>query len=554
MKKNVWQWPGLLVLLGLVSGAPVAGEELYNGIVLPAQWPPGRRLDDLRAGEPMPVPYLKNPPAVIPIDVGRQLLVDDFLVERTSLQRRFYQAEFYAHNPVLKPDRRWEKIYPVHTSMAFSDGAFFDPRDKLFKMWYMSGYFGDTSYAVSKDGLTWSKPSLDVQPGTNVVLLAGQRDSASVWLDLETKDPSQRFKLFQFQRDCWRASVHTSADGAHWSPPTWCGVSGDRSTFFYNPFRKVWVFSIRDAVNAPPWDYKSVPPRQIGRSRRYWESKDFLAGVKWQDFREGSEQKPGQPALWLASDKLDSTETGAKALKAELYNFDAVAYESVLLGLFSIWHSNSVAGRPKINDIMLGFSRDGFHWDRPSRRPVIPVADDSQAWNWANVQSVGGGCLVVKDKLFFYASGRNGKTENTGLAFLRRDGFASLDAGSEEGQLTTRPLRFQGKYLFVNVAAAKGQLRVEVLDREGKVLEPFSLANAEVISLDKTLQQVSWKGSSDLGRLAGQPVRFRFHLRNGSLFSFWVSPEVSGASHGYVAAGGPGFTGPRDTVGVEGYK
>ena len=45
-------------------------------------------------------------------------------------------------------------------------------------------------------------------------------------------------------------------------------------------------------------------------------------------------------------------------------------------------------------------------------------------------------------------------------------------------------------------------------------------------------------------------VRFRFHLRNGELYAFWVSPEASGASHGYVAAGGPGFTGMTDTVGA----
>jgi len=57
-----------------------------------------------------------------------------------------------------------------------------------------------------------------------------------------------------------------------------------------------------------------------------------------------------------------------------------------------------------------------------------------------------------------------------------------------------------------------------------------------------------------LAKLAGQPVRFRFHLKNGALYSFWVSPDASGASHGYVAAGGPGFTGPTDTVGAAAQK
>ena len=34
-----------------------------------------------------------------------------------------------------------------------------------------------------------------------------------------------------------------------------------------------------------------------------------------------------------------------------------------------------------------------------------------------------------------------------------------------------------------------------------------------------------------------------------SLYSFWVSPDKSGASYGYVGGGGPGFTGAIDTVG-----
>ena len=50
-----------------------------------------------------------------------------------------------------------------------------------------------------------------------------------------------------------------------------------------------------------------------------------------------------------------------------------------------------------------------------------------------------------------------------------------------------------------------------------------------------------WKGGADLSPLKGKTVHFRFQLSHGQLYSFWVSPETSGASHGYVAAGGPGF-------------
>ena len=94
-----------------------------------------------------------------------------------------------------------------------------------------------------------------------------------------------------------------------------------------------------------------------------------------------------------------------------------------------------------------------------------------------------------------------------------------------------------------------GELRVEALDEKGEAIAPFYRNNCTPVRADETQQKVGWKGADDLSQLAGKPVRFRFHLRQGHLYSFWVTPSKSGASHGYVAAGGPGFTGPTDTVG-----
>ena len=111
------QWLVSIWLLG-AGAAGVRGEEssptatddlsateLYNGIQLPSSWPPNvRHLN--RA--PMPVPYLSSLPKVVPIDVGRQLFVDDFLIERTTLQRQFHQARLHPASPVLAPDKSWE--------------------------------------------------------------------------------------------------------------------------------------------------------------------------------------------------------------------------------------------------------------------------------------------------------------------------------------------------------------------------------------------------------------------------------------------------------------
>ena len=528
--------------MALQGGVAVdAGETLYNGIVLPATWPP--RMAKLTR-EPMAPPYLAAPPKVIPIDVGRQLLVDDFLVESTTLTRTFHLAEYHPKTPVVKPDKPWEsgssRGKPAPCSMVFSDGVFYDPQDKLFKMWYMGGYVKSTCYATSTDGITWEKPDLDVKPGTNVVDVR-RRDSATVWLDLDERDPKKRFKLFNMCRaeKGWACFVHVSPDGIHWGEPVaQTKPLGDRTTVFYNPFRKVWVYGIR--CGAPG----------MGRSRRYREHPDPIAGATW---------KPAEAPLWIGADKNDPPRADLKT-PPQLYNHDAVAYESLMLGLFTIWPGQP-RDRAKPNYVCLGFSRDGFHWSRPDHRPFLDVSERYGDWNWGNVQSAGGGCLIVGDKLYFYVSARAGAQGSgasgvctTGLATLRRDGFASMDAAEAEGTLTTRAVSFGGKRLFVNAAADGGELRAEILDTDGKVIAPFTRDNCVPVRADKTLQAVTWKGASDLAAVAGKPVRFRFHLRNGRLYAFWVSPDASGASHGYVAAGGPGYTGPTDTVGKAALK
>jgi len=88
-----------------------AGEVLYNGIVLPASWPP--RMDQLPR-DPVEPAYLKSPPKVIPIDVGRQLFVDDFLIEETTLKRTYHQATFLqsvSQAMDLRRPRRRQRIW-----------------------------------------------------------------------------------------------------------------------------------------------------------------------------------------------------------------------------------------------------------------------------------------------------------------------------------------------------------------------------------------------------------------------------------------------------------
>src|ERR1051326_6060135 len=386
------------------------GDILYNGIRLPAVWPP--RIPSLTLDPPPLPPYLVSPPAVIPIDVGRQLFVDDFLIEQTTLRRTFYAAAVQA-SPVLEPDRPWEQKGDAPAAMTFSDGVWYDPQDRLFKMWYMGGAFHSTCYAASEDGSHWEKPSLDVFPGTNIVLLQ-PRDSNIVWLDLEEPEPQRRYKMFRFPHDPTSYAplqIHFSPDGIHWSDvAAQTGICVDRTTVFRNTFRGVWVYSVRDML-----------PEPIIRARRYHEQAEVTHGADW---------KLKELPLWTCVDKLDPPRADTKD-QPQLYNLDAVSYESVLLGLFSIMRGARSDGT-KTNDLCVGFSRDGFHWHRPCREPFVPISESTSDWNYAYLQSAGGCCVVVGDRLYFYVGARgfaNGhRTYRPGLAPVRRAGVASVDA------------------------------------------------------------------------------------------------------------------------------
>lgn len=570
-------YPPLLILLGAIplgwlSPLPAA-ETLYNGIELTSPWPPrGSELTRRPLATP---PYLQSPPAIIPIDTGRQLLIDDFLIEQTDLQRTYHRPDYHPASPVIAPDRPWEDS----RSAVFSDGVWFDPADRLFKAWYWCK--AGTCYATSTDGIRWQKPNLDVVPGTNVVVpfrADFPRNSSTVWLDLFEKDPARRFKMFTVVTN--RApgeggetgnrkfmEFRTSSDGIHWQEAGRSSNCGDRSTVFFNPFRQRWVFSLREFGE------------QVGRARGYHESPDVLSGLS---FGSRPGDKVWENALasgahdvrfWVGADELDPAREDLRLRRlperpwdlvpSQLYNLDGVAYESVILGLFSIWrgHPQDTVRRPKINEVTVGFSRDGFHWTRPDRRAFLPVSEDPKAWNHGNVQSAGGCVLVVGDKLHFYMGGatfsrgsRFPDPSSTGLAILRRDGFASFDADAQGGTLTTRSLRFSGRHLWVNADCSRGELRVDVLDPAGNVLLPFSRGHCTPLKADQTAMKVNWTEAPDLRALAGKPVKFRFHLSQGSLYSFWVSPDARGASGGYVGAGGPGFSGPTDTVGPAGNR
>jgi len=513
---------------------------LYNGIVLPEVWPP--RDQDPASTQPMRVPYLEKPPAVIPIDGGRQLFVDDFLIEESEMPRVFHHPVKYPGNPVFFPQTDHERnAAQAPAAIPKCGGVWYDETDRLFKMWYMASYLGVMCYASSQDGIHWERPALDVVPGTNLILPPDVHpDSGTVWLDRDSGDPVARFKMLIREPNSpgrprrFPARLFVSADGIHWEEVGETGPMDDRSTMFYNPFRKRWVHSIREGL-----------PRR-GRSRLYWEHGEFLESGRWRE---------GEPPYWCGADCMDEGGDAAP----QLYNLDAVAYESLMVGFFQILkgppnHIGHQVGQPKLTELVLATSRDGFHWHRPDRRAFIGARREPGSWEFGYVESTGGVVLVVGDELWFYYSAyagdpdritedwrTNGMYANgaVGLAKLRRDGFASLQGRFLGASMTTRPVRFTGHRLFVNADTAGSELTVECLGENGHVIPGYSADDCIGFCGNATKVEIRWQGGRDMGGLRDRPVRLHFRMDRGDLYAFWISPAPDGDSRGHRGAGGP---------------
>ena len=518
---------------------------IYNGIKLPSQWPPTRSYSsDIRKG--MTPFYLISRPTTVNISVGRQLFVDNFLIESTTLQRVMHYPEYVAQNPVLSPDKDWEKSGTKGAAFAapFSDGVWYDESENKFKMWYMAGggqystsSAGVTCYAESTDGKTWTKPSLAVISGTNIVDFNSIRDASTIWMDKQETNASKRYKMFQVAGGSgkWKYHYKTSANGIQWRDNSTPSQSiADRSTVYKNPFRNVWTWSMRHNIRL-----QSTDPYTI-RARDYYENADPVAGNQ----AAKAELSKFWFGTWPNEQKHPtySNNDGSPGI----YNLDATPYESIMLGFFTVWQGpeNDVCekdGVIKRNQIMLGYSRDGYSWYREDMNPFLAVSDNTTAWNNGNLQSAAGSPIIVGDELYFYLSGRRLEGGNeittTGLATLRRDGFASM---SGSGELLTVPMKFTGEYFYVN-ADVKGSLRVEILDESGNAISGFSKDDCKSITGNSTKKLVEWKSNATLSSLKGKHIKVKFYLDNADLYSFWISPESTGESHGYTAGGGKGL-------------
>lgn len=169
--------------------------------------------------------------------------------------------------------------------------------------------------------------------------------------------------------------------------------------------------------------------------------------------------------------------------------------------------------RGESTDILFMTTRGDAPYDRTFREAFIRPGLDPERWgnrsNYAALNVVPTGPTEMS---IFTTPFRR--------FTLRPDGFASVHAGADTGEMVTRPLRFSGKQLQINYAtSAGGSVKIEIQDEFGKPIQGWSLSQSTPLVGDKIEQTVQWNNKSDLSSLEGKGIRLKFVMQEADLYS-----------------------------------
>ncbi len=450
----------------------------------------------------------------------RQLLVDDYLIEeKRGVVRTWHPLKKHPANPVLGMEGSWgeRRTTPYGTVLPGEEG-------RGFRIWY-DIWDGDCHnfYATSRDGLHWIRPRL------GLVEHRGSRDNNLFFhrtrLDhmpqiIHTPweaDAARRYKMvnFDFRADVPGRAVRgywgaTSPDGVHWTETPRNPVlpdPGDVGHFLWDPNRQAYVGYTK--LYAPVRGYRRRSVAISSTTRfQHWPPAELI----------------------LVPDEFDDRWVTRSGQHTDFYGLAAFPYQSLYLGF--LWVFRIVDGK---NDgpifCELVSSRDGVTWDRQEgeRTPILangpPGAWDSGQLQTFNHPQLAGETLRVYYGAFDATHGFQRGDGAIGLATLRKDGFVSLDADSEGGVVTTRLLLGLEGELRLNANAGGGEIRVEVLDGEGRVLPGYGRAECRPMTEDSVDFAVRWKARDELPP-SSEPRRLRFLLTRASLFSFEAGDSV----------------------------
>ncbi len=488
-----------------------------------------------------------------PIDVGtrKQLFIDDrFIAASRGIELRM-NLPVQHPEPVLVADKPWE---------ALGIGAYntvFREADGRWRMWYdammLTGLPSEGArrlgYAESEDGIHWRKPELGLiefqgSRSNNLVVPHGESQSmqgATVFRD-ERAPAEERYKLWSKYRpsDAELAAgaaeglwgMH-SADGIRWQyypgqpnpPETMCDTQNmffrdDRLGLYVGYTRVRETQLVEEAARGGFGRYRSVG-RITSPDFRHWSPLEIAFEADARDL--------AMPVPFQRDDPRPNIDFYTScAMKYEL------AQDAYLMFPSAYYHWGE-EDYPATMDVQLLTSRDGIDWRRAGgREPFLrPGLDGSGS---SGMLFANPWLIPVGEELWLYYSGtvrkhgpqadpeaerRESRMGGIYRASIRRDGFVSADAAYDGGELTTPDLVFAGDRLELNCdCSAGGWLQVELQDAEGTPVPGHTLADADGLVGNGLAKPVTWKGSSDVGALAGRPLRLRFVMRGVKLYAF----------------------------------
>jgi hypothetical protein len=217
--------------------------------------------------------------------------------------------------------------------------------------------------------------------------------------------------------------------------------------------------------------------------------------------------------------------------RTHFYNCPVFAYQDMYIGFMMVYRAEDDEGYfhgPIFVELVT--SRDGIHWFREEgERPPLLATSPQRSWEHGMITA----CSIVPvgDQLYLYYSGYDGLHDYLpfhsaiGVAFLRKDGFASIDGGDNPGEVTTKRLTGLSGQLHVNCEAGAGLLQVEVLDANGVPLPGYRKRDCNEPRGNGVDQIVTWQEHAELPATK-EPVRLRFTLKNVSLYSFYAGDNV----------------------------
>jgi len=468
--------------------------------------------------------YYKNmskSKSVVSIGSRLEMLVDDWLIEdqqNLTLQLTAPQREEIV----------WVNEAPCEgaTSCYFNviqDGA-------LTRLYYRGVDDTSVCYAESKDGIHFERSDLnlydfDGNKKNNIVFQGSDENSFAShnfapFLDSNPNaSEEERYKAVGGHRRSDGSGrelyAFSSPDGIHWKkwhdePIITAGkfdslnvVFWDNVAGVYRCFSRLWIPADNSAVPVG-----GVPVNKGLRGIQSCTSSDFL---HW------STPQPHQYCGQMPPEEFYTNAT----IPAPNAPHILLAFPMRYVGHRQ---KNDIFGQDAVCDAVFMSSRDGVRWDRTFGEAWIRPGLDQRNWTDRSNMTARGIVATSPEEFSVYVSEHYRWPDNRLRRYsIRRDGFASLRAGAQRGEWTTRPLTFTGKQLQLNYStSAAGSIQVEVQNEAGVPLPGFELEQSKVLFGDELDAIVCWKNGNDLSALQNQPVRFRFVMRDADLYAVRV--------------------------------